>query len=85
MSSSKLGGAQPATNFHETAAVGTGPAHAVRDGSLGSRGKRRHRQVLPAEWQQPGTVAVGEEAEVSDADEASRQYVDQETAKELHG
>jgi hypothetical protein len=41
--------------------------------------------VLPAEWQQAGTVAVGEETEVSDADEASRQYVDQETAKKLHG
>jgi len=41
--------------------------------------------VLSAEWQQAGTVAVGEETEVSDAHEASRQYVDQETAKKLHG
>ena len=71
-SSGKLGGGQPVTNSHEAAAAGTGPGHVVVRGGLGRPRDRRHRQVLPAEWQQAGTVAVGEETEVSDAHETSR-------------
>jgi hypothetical protein len=36
-----------------------------------------------AEWQQRGSLTVGEEAEVADADEAARQQVQKEAAQEL--
>ena len=38
-----------------------------------------------AEWQHPGSSAIGEEAEIADARKASRQHMLEESAQELFG
>ena len=50
-------------------------------GLYGSGGARR--QQLPAQRQVGGAKAIGEKAEVTNADEALRQDVQEESAKEL--
>ena len=40
---------------------------------------------LFAEWKQPTAAAAGEEAEVTNADEAAREYMQQEATQELFG
>lgn len=43
----------------------------------------RALEEAEAEWHQGGSLSVGEEAEVADADEAVRQQVQEEAAQEL--
>jgi len=73
-----LGGSKPFDEFHLSAAARTLPEGWV------SRFVRRRLcpgrshlgfQQLGAEWQEVGTAAVGEEAEVADAHEAARKQV----------
>ena len=47
--------------------------------------KRRHCQQSAAEFEGCGTLVVGHEAEVPDADKALREYVQQEAPNELLG
>ena len=46
---------------------------------------RRHSQQLATEFDRRGSLVVGHEAEVPDADETLRQHVQQEAADELVG
>ena len=43
----------------------------------------RCTEQVKAKWQESGTLAVGQEAEVADAHEAFGEQVQQETAQEL--
>src|ERR1700686_1205816 len=58
-------------------------AIAVVGGRIGCRVGRHHSEQLPAQRQLLGTMAVAEEAEVTDAVKPVRQHMDQEAADEL--
>ncbi len=73
-----LGGGKPFDEFHLSAAVRTLPEGWVWGlvrGRLCPGRSHLWFQQLGAEWQEVGTAAVGEEAEVADAQEAGRKQV----------
>ncbi len=84
----QLSGGEPLNDMHGASADGTVPVGGRArviwsgrwglSGGVGSTGER-----LEAEWEQRGSMAVGEEAEVTDAHETARQQVEQEAAQEL--
>ena len=82
----QLSSGEPLDDRHRTATSGTEPKRAGgRDAGRVCFGLRRRywAQQLEAKWQKSDSVAIGQKAEVTDADEAFREYVQQEATQEF--
>jgi hypothetical protein len=74
----KLAAGEPFDDQHDASTVGT-----ARSGWLGRIDAGRYAEQLAATLQRSTPLAVGEESEMADANQASRQNVKQEAAQEL--
>lgn len=81
-----VGSCETLDHHHRAAAIRAAPAaQGHTAGAAGSGSSRLSPEQLPAQRQPMSAMPIGQEAEEADADEAPRQRVQQEPAKELVG
>jgi hypothetical protein len=78
-----IGSRESLDDAHRPTTIGATPKIAWTGGESLLRGFGWRAEQGEAEWQGDGTLAIGQESEVPNADEAFGKQVQQETAQEL--